>query len=497
MYIVELVNNNTITEIHGIVQKLTSGKIVKGINAIDSFTFTMLPNNAGFNLVNEFTSHVRVYDQRKQAYTFRGRVLYAETSMSADGKISKSVTCESVAGYFCDSYQDYVEEQNWTVVGLLQHLIDCHNSQVEEYKQFQLGTVEVTDPNDNVYIGIQYENTWDSIQTKLLDKLGGELQFRYEGPTNYIDYLLMIGEEKATPIALSRNMKSITKEQDPTSYVTRLIPLGKKLTKQVPDTDENGNPKTDKNGNIQYKEVQSEQRVTIAREDNGYVKWIDDAEAIALYGVHVGVVTWDDVEDPVSLEALGHKWMATNNRVRVKYSITALDLSLLGLDIDDFDIGNIHPIQNALIGVDDKARIIKKNIDVCEVVKSTIEVGDNLKTLSDIQYEQAKQIQQTSKSLSKTATSLYNDLQKAANSTLGEPTLSISGSLGGTVIVTLKVGDDEQSCELDLSKVLKGSGAVTFDDETLYLKGADGKRYLVIPNADGTVTCTEAELIGG
>ena len=136
MYIVEITNGELVTTIHGLKTKLNSGKIVKGINAIDSFTFSMLPDNPGFSLINEFITHVTAYNTNKERYDFRGRVLYAETTMDESGKITKTVTCESILGYLCDSVQTYVNTQNWTVAGLLQHLIDCHNSQVEEYKQY-------------------------------------------------------------------------------------------------------------------------------------------------------------------------------------------------------------------------------------------------------------------------------------------------------------------------------------------------------------------------
>ena len=200
MYIVTLKNGDIETPIHGEKEKLLSGKIVKGINAIDSFTFSMLPNNAGFNLINEFTTLVKVYNTNKGRYEFMGRVLYPESEMSEDGLITKKVTCESLLGYLCDSQQKYVNTQNWTVLGLLKHLIDCHNSQVEEYKRFTIGKVTATDDNDNLYLGIQRENTWDAIKSKLIDKIGGELQFRVEDGVTYIDYLEKIGEEKETEI---------------------------------------------------------------------------------------------------------------------------------------------------------------------------------------------------------------------------------------------------------------------------------------------------------
>ena len=103
-------------------------------------------------------------------------------------------------------------------------------------------------------------------------------------------------------------------------------------------------------------------------------------------------VEWDDVSTASALFTKGQNGLAENNKVQVKYSVTALDLSLLGLDIDDFNVHDYHPVINPLLGIDDMARIIKKNIDICEEIRSTIEVGDNFKTLSEIQREQAAKL---------------------------------------------------------------------------------------------------------
>ena len=379
MYIVEIANGNLTRQIHNLKTKLESGKITKGINTIDSFTFSVLPDNPGFSLINEFTTLVTVYNMGKGRIEFTGRALYAETTMSDSGMISKSVTCESLFGYLCDSQQNYVDTKNWTVTELLQHLIDCHNSQTEEYKHFKIGTVTATDKNDNLYLGIQRENTWNAIKSNLLDKIGGELQCRVEEDGIYIDYLEQVGEKKTTAIALSVNMKSITREQDPTAFVTRLIPLGNKL-KNAEGED-------------------TEHRLDISSVNNG-LNYIDDEEAIAVYGIHVGVEEWDDVTTPEKLISKGRTWLKENNKVQVKYSITALDLSLLGLALDDFDIGNWYPLKNRLIGVEDTARVVKKTVDICNETESSIEIGDSFKTLSDIQRDIAEQLKAAEKNVS-------------------------------------------------------------------------------------------------
>lgn len=383
MYKINIINNGNKTAIQDETEKLKSGNVVKGINSIDSFSFSLLPSNAGYNRIYDYVTLVSVFNTNKNRYEFQGRVLYSYDAMDEDGSISKEVTCESFLGFLCDSKQNYVEEQNWTVEGLLQHVLDVHNSQVEDYKHFAIGNITVEDENDNLYVGIQKDTTWDTIKKKLIDKLGGEIQFRVVDGKIYLDYLKELGYHSTTEIALSKNMKSIQKEDDPTAYITRLRPWGNKLKKEITTVDANGNETT------QF--VETEERLDITSVNNG-LNYIDDEEAIAVYGIHVGDVEWDDVTVASNLLTKGKEWLAENNKVKIKYSVTALDLSLLELDIDDFNVCNYHPLKNKLLGIDDTARIIKKKIDVCEEVKSTIEFGDSFKTNSDLQIEQKNNI---------------------------------------------------------------------------------------------------------
>lgn len=402
MYIVELKNGNQTFEIHGYKEKLKSGSIVKGINSIDSFSFVILPSNIGYNLIRDLQTLVTVYNTNKNSYEYFGRVLYSRNSMSESGEIEKEVICESYMGFLCDSQQPYVVEQNWTVSGLLEHIINQHNSQVEDYKQFTIGQVTVIDVNDNLYLGIQREDSWKTLQEKLINKLGGEFRIRVVNGVNYIDYLTKIGSQLTTPIELSRNMKSISREDDPSSYISRLIPLGAKLT------DDEGN--------------ETEERLDITSVNNG-LNYIESPEAVEVFGIKYGCVTYDDVTVASNLLAKGQAYLAENNKVQVKYSITALDLSLLGLDINDFDIYNYYPIKNSLLGIDDVARVIKKTVDICEEVKSTIEVGDNFKTLSDLQIERDEAIKDAYKKLESTKNELkgyVSNVVKSSNTELQE-----------------------------------------------------------------------------
>ena len=456
MYLVSINNNGINREIHGHLHKVSSGKIIKGINTIDSFSFALNPSNIGFNELHDYKTLVEVYNTNKNRYEFQGRVLSSTVQMNESGFISKEVTCESFFGYLCDSVQEYVEEKNWTVRGLLEHIVNKHNGQVETEKRFTVRTVGVTDPNNNLYVGIQRENTWETIKKKLIDVLGGELSFEVNGNIIYLDYMPKLGALKGTQIALSRNMKAITREKDPTAFITRLIPLGAKIAEDT------------------------EERLTIAEASGQDGKiYIDDTQAIEEYGIHVGYVEFDDVTEVDNLVNKGRKWLTENNKVQVKYSITALDLSLLGKDIDDFEVCNEYPIENALLGIEDTARIIKKTIDICEEIKSTIEIGDNFKTLSEIQRERAGSVTLlanavgvinanyvTNAKLNSTIETERSYTSSLINQLSDEISLIVEKTDGGNVInsaaIIAAINNDESTIVIEADKI-DLQGAVTAD----------------------------------
>lgn len=498
MYTVKIKNGtSTPHEIHGQNYKLQSGSVVQGINTIDSFSFTVLPGNPGFGALHDFTTLVTVFNEAKNRYEFQGRVLCSSPSMNESGLITQEVTCESYFGFLCDSQQIYVEEQNWTGQELLNRIINVHNSQVEEYKRFKIGSLEIDLSDASLYEGIQRENTWETIKKKLIEKIGGEIRFRVEDDGLYIDYLKTIGTKKTTEIALSRNMKSIVKEKDPSSFITRLIPLGAKL----------------------YDD--SEERVDITTVNDG-INYIDDIQAINEYGLHVGYVEFDDVTEPINLLTKARAWLKENNKVLVKYSITALDLSLIGKDIDDFEVHNYYPVKNKLLGIDDVSRITKKTINICDDTKTTIEIGESFKTLSEIQREQYANLGKINADIKiikrdfVTNEALTNKLKTVTTSIIEQSEEQILLKVGAGYVsntnfntykeetaaeLSLKVGKDDKD---QIVSMLKASAknidiksnrlTITSDYFTL---SADGKIKATDGEFSGAITSNDVKITGG
>ncbi len=364
-------------------RKLKSGQIVDSKNTISSFTFEIYSSHPEYNNIHAYKTLVKIFNSDKNRLDFVGRVLEITPRMSSDGVVLKEVVCESRLAYLCDSIQPYAKERYYegdnTRNGLQEFidvLLDNHNAQVEAYKRIYRGNVTVTSfSTGGVFKGLNYDSTWNCIQEKLLKSFGGEIRIREaEDGLLYLDYAEKLGVTRATKIELARNMKAASQTIDPTSIVTRLIPLGVKLEEEVVEVDENGNETV--------KNEKTEQRLTIESVNDGII-YVEDQTAYQLYGAIYGTQEWDDVTDASNLKKKAQDYLTNNNKITVSYDIEAYDLSLLGLDVDDFRVYDSYPTVNELIGLDTTLEIIKKTTDIYKPYSSSIGLGDSEMLLSD------------------------------------------------------------------------------------------------------------------
>lgn len=383
MYLIQIETNGASTVIHEpgpSSVKVEQAQISREVSKFDSLTFTMYPDNPGWNEVREFVTLVTVTNVTSGKVVFDGRALQVEPDMDSDGTPSRAVTCEGVMGYLCDSQQPYEDEEHYSDTGgtsglylYVQKLLQRHNSTVEEHKRVYPGqiTLQTFDTSGGVTKGISRGSTWDNINDKLLKVFGGEMRVRRADDGKlYLDYAESLGTTRATEVTVGRNMAEASGSPDPSSVITRLYPYGCKLKRQEKD------PETGKTT-----EVETEERLTV-ESVNGGVAYIEDATAKGMYGIIEGYQEWDDVTQPTNLLSKAREWLGENNRVPVSYSITALDLSLIGLDYDTFELHDSYPCRNPLIGLEETLEIVKQTIDVSEPEASEIDFGEVARTLS-------------------------------------------------------------------------------------------------------------------
>ena len=367
MHTVTITNGAEKTTIHSDnLDRILGGKVVKAINAVDSFTFTIYPDNAGYDKLKPLTTSVTVTDDSTGKDVFIGRVLKCPDSMDEQGLICKSVTCEGRLGWLYDSVQPYAEYKVVGIRTVLASFISKHNAQVGDDKQISVGQVTVTGENNYTY-SVNWVSTMDAISEQLVGKFGGEIQLRDQDGKVYIDYLEHIGHGTDTKIELAVNLKTISREVDETSVITRLYPLGAKQT-------------------------DSEKRLTIGSV-NGGKDYIEDSALVAKYGVISGTQTWDDVTQASILKTKATAYLKNANKAKKQYKITVVDLSTIDMNFEQFELGCWYRVVNPLMGIDEDLRIIGIAINLDSPEQSELTFGDKFETMTGFMTAKTKSLQ--------------------------------------------------------------------------------------------------------
>lgn len=407
MFVVTITNGAENTVIHSDgTDRISGGKIAKSIDArmidrVDSFSFTIYPNNTGYDLLKPLTTAVRVYNESTDKDVFIGRVLKCPDSMDERGLICRKVTCEGRLGWLYDSVQPYVEYKMVGISTVLSSFLSKHNSQVGADKRIELGQVTVTASNNYTYTA-NWDKTMDVIADKLVGKFGGEIQLRDKDGKVYIDYLEHIGHGTDTKIELAVNLKTISREVDETSVVTRLYPLGAKL-------------------------ADSEKRLTIGTV-NGGKDYIEDSALVAKYGVISGTQTWDDVTQASILKTKATAYLKNANKAKKQYKITAVDLSTIDMNFEQFELGCWYRVVNPLMGIDEDLRIIGITINLDNPEQSELTFGDKFETMTGFMTAKTKSLQ----------TAIDNSEfrnRQVIDSKIENATKLITGAEGGHVIL--------------------------------------------------------------
>ena len=347
--------------------KLIEGKVKNMVDGIDTFDFSFYQNNKGYGQIQPLKTQIEVVNTGTNDIIFKGRVYMPTDDMASDGLHSTSFVCQSEMGYLTDSVSRHVEWRG-SPRNLLTSILNWHNSQVEEFKKFQLGVVEVTDPNDFQYLYLSAtRNTYDEIQDKIIDRLGGELSIRYENGVRYLDVLKRIGQRSKTVIKLGKNLRTLNRTVDPTEVITRLTPLGARIESE----DDNA---TDA----------SEERLTIASVNNGK-PYIDREDLFQYYTIKGDSVVWEDVNDPKILLSKGREYMAKIQPVKTQYTMTAYDLHTIGKAPEEFKIGYDYHVMNPVMNLDNYLRCVELTIDIVSPQESSMVIGDKLSTIYDYQ----------------------------------------------------------------------------------------------------------------
>lgn len=404
------------------------------LNKTGSFEFDIYPNHPYYSIIQKLKSIITVYQD--DFLLFRGRVLDDELGFHDE----KHVVCEGQLAFLLDSIQRPYNYSG-SIKGFLTQLIASHNEQVEESHQFTVGNVTVTDPNNTIARSdIEYTNTLDVINKKLIELLGGYIWIRNENGVNYIDYISDFGTVSSQRVEFSKNildMKRIRKGED---VATALIPLGAKLK--------------DAEGN------ETNERLTIKSVNNN-VDYIYNADAVAQYGWIFAVQIWDDVTVASNLLTKGQAYLTTIDETLNTIELTAADLASIDTFVESFHLGEYVRVTSNPHGINQTMLVNKLSINLLDPASNRLILGGNVDSFTEsIKHDQEIMV---------------NDIQGKVESKVIQETVSAASSM------------IEQSSKEIMTQVSEGYFLKTDGDElgeqvseisTTFTQNAEAFEYL-------------------
>lgn len=294
---------------------ITNAVLTQELNDSGTFEFDVPVTNPLYGLIQNRISMVQVLKDGKEI--FYGEVREADEVIDFE----KHVCAIGELSFLFDSIQPQKRYQNYTPLQFFESLLQIHNSQVEEKKQFQLGVVTVTDSNDSIYHYTNYEDTLTAMRGKLCESLEGYLRIRKEDGIRYLDLVRLVdyGKTCTQPIRFGKNLLDYAAASSGTNIATAVLPLGARLDQS---------------------NVEGLDAYTTIESVNDGIDYVYSPEAVTQFGWVKVTQNWNDVTTPAILKQKAEEWLTSAQFETLILEVNAIDLSMLNSSIDSFDLGD-------------------------------------------------------------------------------------------------------------------------------------------------------------
>lgn len=324
--------------------------VTAALNKGGTATITMPQHHPAYNDFTSYRTIVTVYQDN--VLLFRGRALYP----TDDFYNRRTITCEGERCFLRDGVmRPYIYQDG--PAAIFEHVITLYNAQVEPFKQFVVGTITVTDPNN--YIRLESESAEQVSNTidKLVERCGGYVVFTTNADgKRVINWYDETGYRSGQVIEFGENLLDFARTSSNTDLATVIIPYG-------------------------AQDQETGQRVTIESVNNG-LDFIQDYDAVALRGVIAKPVYWDDITLPENLLMKAQQYLSTSKLMLTALELSAVDLSVMDKSIDSFRVGDTIRVRSRPHGVDDDFQLNERTYDLLDPSKGTIALGKTTATLS-------------------------------------------------------------------------------------------------------------------
>ncbi|EOZ2853469.1 phage tail protein [Listeria monocytogenes] len=350
--------------------KIINPKVKSSLNKVGEFTFSIYPNHRNFDKLKKMKSMITVYQNGN--LIFKGRILDFEQGFHNE----KQVICESELAFLIDSIQRPFAFTG-TITEYLQMLIDNHNGQVQEDRQFALGKITVTDSNDYINRSdTQYSTTWDLINSGLIDTHGGYIVPRHEDGIMYIDYLTekdfnLLNNQA---VEFGKNLLSVVKTVKGADIATIIIPIG--ATPEGADYP------------ITIKELEDDTESEIQKVED----YIFNQAEVDKYGKITKVVNFDDVTMASNLLTKAKEYYSSLRNDKVTITLNAADMAAINEDLNNFKLGTKIHVKSDYHALDDYYLIDSLDIELLKPSNNKLVVGKSYDTFTETSANNNKSI---------------------------------------------------------------------------------------------------------
>lgn len=329
-------------------------KLALDVESAGNLSFVLPPGNRMHGSLKKLKGMLTVEQDGKQLA--RCRVTETEN----DNYNQQSVYCEGDRAFLRDSVHAPYSYEG-TVHGLFQKLLDNHNNQVEAEKQFVLGVITAVSEGETTEVLCEvYSSTADEMDERLLSAYGGYLRTRTEEGIHYLDWVEHYGDENEQPIEFGVNLLDLTDKADAGDVFTVLIPLGASGLGESGEYDE---------------------PLTIESVNNG-LNYIQDDDAVALYGKIWRTYTWSHVEDAAKLLEKGREYLKTGIALET-LTLKAVDMHFVDGNVQPIRLGDRVRILSNPHGLDKVMLCTQIEIDLLNPENTLYTFGEKPRTLTE------------------------------------------------------------------------------------------------------------------
>lgn len=199
--------------------------------------FTIYPDHPMYGKLRERDADnpIEVYDDDILLFAGfiyeLGKEFYLNGQVRCKGELD--YLSESIVRPYSTLQRGYGNLAPYSLNSYFEWLIDQHNKQVSDNKQFKIGHVYLSNLDKSNYIYAEndmYPSTIEEISEKLINVYGGYLQVRHENGSRYIDYIAEWSDENTQVLDFGVNLTDYTETDDSSSLATYVVPMGASMS---------------------------------------------------------------------------------------------------------------------------------------------------------------------------------------------------------------------------------------------------------------------------